>query len=352
MTSHNDHLGNGTTTRPAQEQQWATDKSFGDAALEDPDITRPDGWKFEDAIPYDVLNWQWKMLGRWLTYLDSKLHGSFGHLEVEEDTSGVYAVTLVASGTGGTAAEATFEADTLRGDRIQPPERTNIPDGDLEIVDPTSGLARVKMGDIVLDSPDFPYESVQANSGRLVVLDSSGTTPLGGASTVIEVSEVVTDKVRAFTDDWDFYDDDTATDTQTPVVDAEDEVSGDRAAVNSLMTPIAQGIVQYDRGGTSASIVSKMVNLGNVTYVADTGEFEVTVTNLPGIENMTDVGVQLQLQQPAPSSVGAVPRTGKSTLDTNAGTLDLRIAFINDNGNPVDPGVTAELFIQVYGLAR
>jgi hypothetical protein len=129
MSSHNDHLGSLTLTRPDKEQQWLTNISYSDwvTGTSNSDLSEPsfrsDGFDFEQVLNYDHLNWLLKNYGAWLIYLDSKITGDYGEMVVQNDNSTDFKIGL-SGGVTGTSNNLIFNADI--GDFSDSMETTDI----------------------------------------------------------------------------------------------------------------------------------------------------------------------------------------------------------------------------------
>jgi len=97
-----------TNSRPSEEASWGESADSSD--IDEPSSKRSGGWQFEDVLPHDQLNWIQRMIGRWIEYLDSKVTGEYGELEISTDSSSDFLLELT-SGLTGTATNLDFEAD-------------------------------------------------------------------------------------------------------------------------------------------------------------------------------------------------------------------------------------------------
>jgi hypothetical protein len=183
MSQHNDHLGSGTLSRPQQDQQWLTNLSYADfisnnfgAEIAVPGF-RSSGYDEEDIVAHEHFNYFLKLLGAWTVYLDSKLTGEYGELDVIEDTSSLYEMALQA-GTNGNASTRSFAVDRLRTNIVRQRALVAQTNEDIDFKDLNDQAADLWAANLFLNSshkvtPD-DNPAITSETGYMRLLDPNG----------------------------------------------------------------------------------------------------------------------------------------------------------------------------------
>ncbi|MFB6375290.1 MAG: hypothetical protein ABEN55_19705 [Bradymonadaceae bacterium] len=332
MSSHNDHLGNGSLTRPVQEPQWVTDLAYSDFRdgtydadlnndgtddLVDPSGERPDGWDFEDVLAYNQLNWHWKMVGAWLIYHDSKVTGEYVDIGIFQDASSKDVIAgIVAAGTeGSTTGDAVWRTEVIETVTLREGGSTNGVAESFAFRDDTGNLGDAALSQIRINgSSKSGDDRIVTENDLLRIFNSSGVLA------PIEASKVLTQALETSSD-------------MIEVIDSTSSV-GTSGVAEMLINAITLSTLQNDedRNGSSTSYIDlrDTVNASSDEGSAGIrGEYWLERQNNPGV-------AALDLRSPiAPQTRGSGGLQAAYWVGDSGGSgVDLDVRSRSSPGTP------------------